>query len=116
MCAERLDGDVHAATCGDAHDFVHRIEFAKIDHPVSTKFLGHISAFRKRLAHPRNAASSPLYLYWAFSGVTLVLMAKHLKLMALILAPLSLSLGIQVGNIDNAQALYSRFCEEYAHG
>ena len=43
-------------------------------------------------------------------------LSKHLKLMALILAPLSLSLGIQVGNIDNAQALYSRFCEEYAHG
>ena len=43
-------------------------------------------------------------------------LSKHLKFMALILAPLSLSLIIQVGNIDNAQALSSRFCEDYAHG
>jgi hypothetical protein len=43
-------------------------------------------------------------------------LSKHLKLMALILAPLGLSLIIQVGSTDNVQALSSRFCEDYAHG
>src|SRR5688572_23532956 len=42
--------------------------------------------------------------------------SKHIKLIALFLAPLGLSLIIQLADVNNAQALSRRFCEDYAHG
>lgn len=43
-------------------------------------------------------------------------LSKGVELIALIIAPLGLSLIIQVANTNTAQALSRRFCEDYAHG